>query len=98
MGRGLAVALVTKVVFLSGHSARATQRTLLLIGSGVMADSLAKVLGNQGFALQRAARDQGATSMRTLAPDLIMLAGDAAQNRGGPVLVQLNPDPQLPVL
>jgi hypothetical protein len=69
-----------------------------LIGSGVLADSLASQLG--ALVSERAACDQGPAIARVLAPDLIVLAGDAAQDRGATVLAQLaqGVEPRVPVL
>ncbi|HET6332499.1 MAG TPA: hypothetical protein VFG30_04770, partial [Polyangiales bacterium] len=92
---------VAKVVFLVGQIAGATQSTLLLIGSGALADSLAKVLGGQGVMVERAASAQGAQTAHVLAPDLIVLVGDAASDRGVAVLAQLtrvSADTLVPVL
>ena len=55
----------------------------------MFADSLAKVLGGQTLVVERAARAQGAATARVLAPDLIVLAGDAANDRGAAVIAQL---------
>jgi len=74
---------------LNEPTARAAQGTLLLIGSGVLADSLAKDLTGKGTAPQRATSARAAATAATLRPALIVLAGDAAQHRGATVLAAL---------
>ncbi|HKP60519.1 MAG TPA: hypothetical protein VJV78_27520, partial [Polyangiales bacterium] len=68
---------------------------MLLIGSGVLADSLAKALAGQGVGFERAPVAQAASTARALAPDLMLLAGDAANDRGAAVLGQLGQAPAL---
>ena|GEM_PF-4254116 len=63
--------------------------TLLLIGDGVFADSLAKTLAGQTVDVERAGIATAATTADVLLPDLVVLAADAAQSRGSAVLTQL---------
>jgi hypothetical protein len=63
--------------------------TLLLIGDGVFADSLAKTLAGQNVDVERAGIAAAATTADVLLPDLVLLAADAAQSRGSAVLAQL---------
>jgi tetratricopeptide (TPR) repeat protein len=55
----------------------------------VLADSLAKLLAGHGVTLERTTCEKGAPTTRVLVPDLIVLAGDAAQDRGKVMLAQL---------
>lgn len=72
---------------------RVVHGTLLLIGSGVLADSLAKLLAGPSVVAERATCAQGPATTRVLLPDLIVLAGDAAQDRGKAMLAKLAGDP-----
>src|SRR5262245_61077094 len=73
----------------------ADKQTVLLIGGGALADALQKQLGNQEVAVEHAAHGQEAATARALAPDLIVIVGEAAQDRGAGVIAQL---PECPVL
>ncbi|HKP62874.1 MAG TPA: hypothetical protein VJV78_39335, partial [Polyangiales bacterium] len=73
----------------------ADKQTVLLLGGGALADALQQQLGNQEVVVEHAARGQEAATARALAPDLIVLVGDAAQDRGAGVIAHL---PECPVL
>lgn len=62
---------------------------MLLVGSGVLADSLAQLLATQGLTPERAKADQAEQTARVLVPDLIVLAGDVARDRGKAMLAKL---------
>jgi hypothetical protein len=62
---------------------------LLLIGSGALADTLLNQLGGQDVVVEHAARGDEAASERAPAPELIVLAGDAAHDRGAAVIARL---------
>ena len=72
-----------------GQAGRAVQGTLLLIGTGALVDSLARALGSQGLVPERAASEKAAATARAVAPDLILIAGDSARDRGAIVLAKL---------
>jgi hypothetical protein len=81
--------------------AGAAQGPLLFIGSGVLADSLAKMLSSQGMTLLRAASDHAIASARAHSPSLVVVAGDAARDRGLSIrsrFEQENKENPLPVL
>ncbi|HKP59276.1 MAG TPA: hypothetical protein VJV78_21280, partial [Polyangiales bacterium] len=62
---------------------------MLLVGSGVLADSLAQHLTTPELKPVRTPRERLLVAMSALEPELIILIADAAKERGGPVLEEL---------
>lgn len=79
----------------------AIDSTVLLVGSGVVADAVAQRLERDGLEVDRANCAQAAQLAQVAAPDLVILAGDAAKDGGAGVLERLVSETataQLPVL
>lgn len=60
-----------------------------MIGGGALPESLAKHLANDGVECARAAKDKAVAVAQATTPDLVVLAGDAAHDRGTSVVTQL---------
>jgi hypothetical protein len=83
------------------EAAETIDATVVLVGQGVLADALARRLPRVGLELERANAAQAAQHARVIAPDLLVLVGDAAGDGGKRVLAQLATDTsvaELPVL
>src|SRR5689334_6258160 len=61
----------------------------MVVGRGVLLDALARRLSSEGIELVHGARDEVAKIARVSAPDLILIGGDAASDRGGHLVEML---------
>lgn len=72
-----------------GQTEPVVQGAVLLIGTGLLVDSLAKALITQGIEAVRASAEQAAARARVVTPDLVVVADDAVRDHGAAVLSQL---------